>query len=933
MSDNRAIMHVLSHTHWDREWYQEFQGYRQRLVYQIDALMDLLEKRPEYRHFHLDGQTSCVLDYLEMRPESRERLLGHIRSGRILVGPWFVMPDELLLSGESLVRNLLRGHRLCAEWGVEPMRVGYVTDIFGHCSQFPQILHGFGIDVAILHRGTSNEDEKSEMVWEGADGSEVLLIKVYPHTGYQDFLQYREASEEVLLEYERRKLELATTNVLFALDGNDHQPAYWNIPELIGRVNGVFTRVRCVHSSIPAYLADLRAAMGPGWQEGRKRFRGELRRPNKGGMYAEVFHGTASSRVYLKQENDRLEWLLSRCAEPMHAWSVLLGGDSQKPFLDLAWRYLLLNHPHDSIVGCSIDQVHRDMMYRFDQARLIAQNSIWESAFAIGDRLDTTGDGPVVTVHNQASVERGPVVRFWFYVPEPLLEEKAKEGLVPALVDEQGRPVFCRMEEAGREPFPIPFVRKTREGTPMFAWMPDALVTHVRFDVAAAASVPALGYRSWRIGFVPKREIGAVRLPDGLQPVSADRERRAIENEFLRLEARDDGLIDLLDKSTGIQYRGLHELEDCGDTGSGWDHAYPERDTVVRSTGRGARAATAVGAKDSDHAALPSLQGASSESFAPTGPARGPVRIRIVRRSPLSASVDVGYRIKVPAGLTPGRGERTKRTVGLDVRTTFTLDAGSRRVECRTTIRNTARNHRVRVLFPTGRKTDVWQCDTAYDLVIRQIKLIDTTGWQEQDREESPIKNFAAVSDERGGLAVLTKGLCEACVRDDEQRTLALTLFRGFEQRIGGTRTVDSQMLGEVVCEYALRPFDPGAPAVELFREVEDYKMPLVPLTTPAHSGDLPPTGSFANVEGNMVLSTIKTSEDGSATVIRLFNPSEQDQVVSIALAVPFGQVWKCDLLEAPLSRVPLGDSGSFAFTARGKEIVTLRVQPEQVHG
>ncbi|MGQ9581638.1 MAG: alpha-mannosidase, partial [Armatimonadota bacterium] len=149
-------MHVISHTHWDREWYQEFQGYRQRLVFQIDALLDLLDTRPEYKHFHLDGQTSCVEDYLAIRPENTERLFQHIRSGRILIGPWFVMPDELLLSGESLVRNLLYGHQLCSKWDVNPMKVGYVTDVFGHCSQLPQILRGFGIDNAILHRGTSN---------------------------------------------------------------------------------------------------------------------------------------------------------------------------------------------------------------------------------------------------------------------------------------------------------------------------------------------------------------------------------------------------------------------------------------------------------------------------------------------------------------------------------------------------------------------------------------------------------------------------------------------------------------------------------------------------------------------------------------------------------------------------------------------------------
>lgn len=895
IQDKPYMMHVISHTHWDREWYQEFQGYRQRLVFQIDALLDLLETRPEYKHFHLDGQTSCVEDYLEIRPENRERLLRHIRSGRILVGPWFVMPDELLLSGESLVRNLLHGHQLCSKWNVSPMKIGYVTDVFGHCSQLPQILRGFGIDNAILHRGTSNENEKSEMVWEGADGTETLLIKVYPDTGYQDFLQFREAPEHVLLEYERRKHELATTNILFALDGNDHQPAYWNIPELIERVNLIFQKTHCVHSSLPIFLDELRSALGPKWQEGLKRFKGELRRPNKHGAYAEVFHGTASSRVYLKQANDQLEYLLPRCAEALHAWSVILGGDSQKAFLDLGWKYLLLCHPHDSIVGCSIDQVHRDVMYRFDQARCIAQNSIWESAFVIADRINTSllpGDGPVVTVHNQASVEKGPVVRFWFYIPEPLLEEKKKQGLSVALIDEENKPIFCSIKETSREPFPIPFVRKTRNHTPMFGWIPDALTTHVRYDVTALGTIPPMGYKSWRITFLPKQEQN-FSAPGYLEPVISDSKNYTIENQFLKLCAREDGLIDVLDKRTGGWYRDLHEIEDCGDAGTGWDHVYPERDTRILSS----------------------------------GPYRGPVRIRVYQQSPISAELEISYRIKVPVDLARSRQERSRRLTAISVRTRFRVDTGCRRIDCTTVINNTARNHRMRLLFPTDRQCDTWFCDTAFDCVTRQIKLLDTTGWQEQDREESPIKNFAGIQDDSGGLAIITKGLCEACVRDDERRTIALTLFRGFEQRIGGTRTVDSQMLGNVVCEYSICTLDPHSTALDLFREVEQYKMLLIPLTTTtSRPGDLKPQLSFVRIEGEVVVSTIKLSEDGRGIVMRLFNPSEHEQHVELDFAFQVVEAHKCDMLESPIEPANILNSSRVRLTTKRKEIVTLKL-------
>jgi alpha-mannosidase/mannosylglycerate hydrolase len=133
----------FSSTHWDREWYQDFQGFRARLVKMTNALLSLLDKDPEYRTFHFDGQTVVLEDYLEIEPERREELAARIREGRILIGPWYVMPDELLVSGESIIRNLMKGHKIAKDFGVEPWKFGYVCDCFGHIAQLPQILSGF----------------------------------------------------------------------------------------------------------------------------------------------------------------------------------------------------------------------------------------------------------------------------------------------------------------------------------------------------------------------------------------------------------------------------------------------------------------------------------------------------------------------------------------------------------------------------------------------------------------------------------------------------------------------------------------------------------------------------------------------------------------------------------------------------------------------
>lgn len=896
MTNKKAIMHVLSHTHWDREWYQDFQGYRQRLVFQIDMLMDLLEQKPDFKHFHLDGQTSCLLDYLQIRPESRERLEKHIQSGQILIGPWFVMPDELLLSGESIVRNLMLGHALCADFGTDSMPVGYVTDIFGHCSQLPQILRSFGIDTAFLHRGTSTEDEKTEMLWEGADGSDVLLIKVYPYTGYQDFLVLRDSSDESLLEYEERKLNLSTTNVLFTLDGNDHQPAYWTIPDYIKRINKIFKHTKLVHSSMLKYLHELRKALGDDWRTGLKKFTGELRMPNKSGTYAELFYGTASSRVNLKQENDALEYLLPRIAEPLHTWSIFVGGDNQKPFLNLAWNYLLLNHPHDSIVGCSLDQVHKDMMYRFDQSRLIAQNSIWESVLAIDEKLNTLevgGEGKVVTLHNSSTADIGPVNRFFINLRKDIVEQNAKEGLVPALVDADGNVIPYVVDSQIDDVYSIPLVRKDHGTSPKFSGIPDYWMPASRTYITANVSVPANGYKTLKIAYVtPDKQKAASDITyDAIQNTSAN----TIENEFIKAEANANGAINLLDKQNNKWYKNIHSLEDCGDNGDGWDHVYPENDNAILSTDDGA------------------ISGISAS---------------VTAKSNMSASLAISYMMKVPAELKKDRKYRSSKLVSIPITSIFTLDSGSKMLKCKTIIDNKAKNHRMRALFPTGLNTSVWFADTAFDVVKRNIKLPDTTGWMEQAREESPVKNFAAVCSSETGLAVITKGLCEAAVQDNPQRSIALTLFRGFDQNIGGYITEESQMPGRLEFEYAIHPFTPadGNPPASIMQEVERFKIPLIALTTDAHSGDMPASGKFMELPDELTLSTVKLSENNKAAIIRIFNTNTYQVDGDLRISLPFKKAWKSSPMECKLEKLET-DNGAIPLSVGPKEILTIRIK------
>ena len=145
-------LHVISHTHWDREWYLTFQQFRLKLVHLIDKLLEILDEDPDFKYFMLDGQTIVLDDYLQIRPDMEEVLRQHIQKGRILIGPWHILPDMFLVSPEARIRNLLQGARTARKFGPK-MPIGYIPDPFGHPGQVPQILKRFGIEAAALWRG------------------------------------------------------------------------------------------------------------------------------------------------------------------------------------------------------------------------------------------------------------------------------------------------------------------------------------------------------------------------------------------------------------------------------------------------------------------------------------------------------------------------------------------------------------------------------------------------------------------------------------------------------------------------------------------------------------------------------------------------------------------------------------------------------------
>ncbi len=344
--------YVVPHTHWDREWYLPLEEFRLLLAERVDEVLNTLERDERFRSFTLDGQAVVLEDYLELRPEQEERLRALLRAGRIVVGPSYVLPDEFLVGGESLVRNLLLGRAVCRRLGAEPSGAGYMPDSFGHPAQLPQVLAGFGIESFLFSRGVGDEVESVGRVyrWRAPDGSEVTAYNLLGH--YDSAAALRSAedlAERAERIVERHRAELARVglhNVLLC-NGSDHLPIQPELPDLLPDESFEI-------ASFDEYVAAARPRRPPVYE-------GEL----LGSREQNVLRGVNSAHMEVKQANERAErQLLS--AEVAASLAALAGRAPYRTVdFRFAWRELLRNHPHDSICGCSVDEVHADMVERY----------------------------------------------------------------------------------------------------------------------------------------------------------------------------------------------------------------------------------------------------------------------------------------------------------------------------------------------------------------------------------------------------------------------------------------------------------------------------------------------------------------------------------------------------------------------------------------
>ena len=864
-------IYYFNGTHWDREWYKPFQGFRYMLMKVLDEVIEVLEGDPAFHVYRLDGQTAVLDDYIEAAPEARGRLTALVAAGRIAAGPWYTMPDEFLPSGESLIRNLLLGHRKAAEYGAPAaMKYGYVCDIFGHVAQMPQIFAGFGIHGALLQRGCNEETCPPHFLWESPDGTGCITYKVPENFGYgafyhhvtEPYTQGWDTDRQALLERAIREIdrEAARLNAPYLVlnDALDHQRITRAAPWLAEQLSHHYG-CPVVFETLDHLVEELLPR-----RNSLPVMRGELAETNKVAPQSTniLLTYTLSSRYDLKKENDRVQALLEKWAEPMTAIRRFEGLPLRASFHDMAYRYLLRNHAHDSICGCSIDEVHRDMHYRFRQAATIAEEMIADCLRYDISRLEDGEDGGrlVLRVYNPLPFERRETLKLSLDFPQDF-PARFSEG--ERLYEEKNS--FVLQDADGAEiPYTLCGMRRHRIAATPTLYEAD------RADICFDAVLPATGYAEYAVVPVSHRR---VRYMGSLSAGC-----RTLQNPWISLTAALDGTVTLTDRQSGRAYTGLLSYEDDGEIGDGWMHVRPAADRIISGVGTD-------------------------------------VVIEKLYDGPAEAALCIRSRLLLPGGVeTAGGGlVRSEIYTPVPVCTVLRLGRTNRYVEVETQVDNTAKDHRLRVCLPTDIAGDTYQAGQAFTLVTRTVGANPSTqDWKEPAYGEH---NFDGILVKRAadgtGLAFISGGgLHEAAALDDERHSLLVTLFRSFGQTVGTDGQPDGQLQGPLSFRYRLLPLTAEDSAADLVRcrdalqtGVRQYTATLPAAHTPGRETP------FMELTGRaLAVSAFKLPEDGEegALIVRLVNYSEETADGELRFRFLLKKAWLCDLLERPEKDIPV---------------------------
>ena len=852
-------VYIISHSHWDREWYMAYEQHHMRLIELIDDLLELFEVDPSFNSFHLDGQTIILDDYLQVRPEKRQAIQQAINEGKLRIGPFYILQDDFLISSESNVRNMLIGMEESRKWGT-PVMLGYFPDTFGNMGQTPQLMKQAGISAAAFGRGVkpigfdnqvleaeNYSSQYSEMWWKGPDQTAIfgLLFANWYSNGNEIPVE-----KEAALAFWKQKLadaeQYASTNHLLMMNGVDHQPVQKDISKAIHLANELFPDYEFIHSNYTDYLEAVQKDV----PEDLGSVEGELTSQETDGWY--TLANTASARVYLKQWNTKVQRQLENITEPLATMAYEVSGNYPHDQLDYAWKTLMQNHPHDSICGCSVDSVHREMIPRFEKADEVGKYLAQDSLEQLTAAIDTTGfpkdSFPFVIVNTAGMDKTGEAEitielerkRFAEGIPEQLYQElenlpkrkyhvETKSGAtIPAILSEETVQFgYDLPKDRFRVPYMARMIKVTLplENMPAFSWETFALVE----GEAKAEEKETMIHQSGRI----------------------------IENGPLHLTIEKNGTITMEDRKNKRKLNNLHIFEDIGDIGNEYIFKQPFYDQPILSSNK----------ENSEVKVLVDT------------PEIAKISILQEMEIPVSADERLEKEQQMVVEFRYRKAERSKEKRILQIKTIMTIRKDSKKIDFETTLDNQMKDHRLRVLFPTKLHVEHHEADSIFEVVKRPNHV--SKSWENPTNPQHQ-QAFVNIHDEEYGVTVGNFGLNEYEVTEDGQ--IAVTLLRSVGELgdWGYFPTPEAQCLGEHRFNYSIELHGPE----EKFSTYLHAYAAQIPFSTQQikhHEGTLISKQQYLTIKSEtFAITALKRSKFSDKVVVRGFNMSSHLEKLEI---------------------------------------------------
>lgn len=901
---------VISHTHWDREWYFTFEQFRYRLVKLMDNLLEIMEKDPKYI-FHLDAQTIVLEDYLKIKPRNKEKLEKYIREGRIIPGPWYVQNDFFLTDGEATVRNLLIGSEIAESFGCCG-KTGYIPDQFGNISQLPQIYNNFGIDTCLLGRGYTfferDEEDKlkklnvpAEFYWDSKDGSRVFAVRFT--NWYNNAQRFSEDTQKnVLLIKHCEELYGGTDRIPYYLlmNGVDHLEAQENLCDVLPALNEALEDGKVYQCSMQEYTDKAHKYIKEN-NVPMNVMTGELRN----GSDYDVLKGTLSSRVYLKIANCRAQNKLENQVEALYSMAHMLGFKDFYPvdYSKYLWKLLIENHPHDSICGCSVDAVHRNMMDRTARFNEAANELVQDALTQLTSHVSRDGvneEDYVITVWNTSESRVSALCDI--------------ECNFPATENVEGFDIFD--EKGNKAQFDVEYKDEYVLKTTSPINLPGQLDCNSYRIKLFVDSLDGMSYRTYTV-----RKSDKAFESIGFE--GKDINGCSIENDLYTVYVDEMGRVSITDKESGKAHDDCIKLEDRGDRGDLYVYWDIWQDGVI-----------------------------GTDNLKPD-------KIQLVKNTDIEKSVVVSYRLNFPECCDFMANRRSEKMVENKVDIKLTLVKGQKWVDVVCNVDNKSSDHRLRILFDTHTSTDFSTSLVPFDTTERDrreaLKKICGDGTQ-------PNSGFVYVGENGHGVGIMNEGLYEYEHLVGEKGTVALTLLRCTGIISNGNsrlkrnmmQTFESQCIGQYEMHLGItfENTDNETAVSRLVRKTKNFQNGIIPHFQPysvkKFTGGRPQvqdtdiaelffrpdkyeniclgkSGKLFEIKGEaLTVTAIKLSEDGKKLVVRVFNTTDKAAELEIKLCTEVASACKMTMNEKWILKGLDVENNGIKTTVKGRGIETL---------